>query len=131
MQTTENISMTRRVSRATAEACSTAARASRNAVNRGVSYVRRNPVKVILGAVGVGVLIALALHRREATWRERAFTLPVKKLKNLMSSATDLASSATARTGEMLGACTERTSELAGDAMTAVKKTARGLRFWS
>jgi hypothetical protein len=121
MQTTESI---KRVTQATAEACTSAARASRNVAERGVAYVRRNPVKVLLGAVTAGVLIAWALQRRGSTWQERNFTLPIKKMKNWVSATAD-------RAGETLHDYGDRAAEVAGDAMQAVKKSAREFRFWS
>ena len=121
MQTTESI---KRVTQATAEACTSAARASRNAAERGVAYVRRNPVKVLLGAVTAGVLIAWALQRRGSTWQDRAFKLPIKKMKNWVSTTAG-------RAGETLHDYSDRAAEAAGDAMQAVKKSAREFRFWS
>lgn len=118
MQTTESI---KRVTQATAEACTTAARAGRTAVEQGATYVRRNPVKVLVGALTVGVLVAWALHRRED---ERTYGVPVRRIKNWMSSAAE-------RTGETLHDYRDRAADLAGDAMHAVQKSARGLRFWS
>jgi hypothetical protein len=121
MQTTESI---KRVTQATADACTTAARASRTAADQAVNYTRRNPMKVLLGAVGAGVLIAWALHRRNASWQDRTFNLPIKKMRNWVSSTAE-------RAGESLHDYSDRAAELADDAMTAVRKSARGLRFWS
>ena len=121
MQTTESI---KRVSQATADACSTAARASRDVMDRGVGYVRRNPIKVLLGAVAVGALVAIALQRRQSPWQDRAFTLPVKRMKNWMHAAAE-------RAGETYEDYKERATEAAGDALESVQKTARGFRFWS
>ena len=121
MQTTESI---KRVTQATAEACTTAARASRSAAERCVNYTRRNPMKVLLGAVAVGVLAAWALQRRNPTWHQRTFTLPIKKMKSWMSSTAE-------RAGETLHDYSGRAAEMAGDAMQAARKSARGLRFWS
>ena len=120
MQTTESIN---RMKQATADACTTAARASKTAAERCVTYARQNPMKVLLGAVSVGVLIAWGLQRR-TTWQERAFTLPIKKMSNWASSAAE-------RAGESLHDYSDRALEMAGDAAHAVQKSARGLRFWS
>ena len=121
MQTTESI---KRVSQATADACSTAAHASRDLMERGVGYVRRNPIKVLLGAVAVGALVAIALQRRQSSWQDRVFTLPVKRMKNWMHAAAE-------RAGETYDDYKERATEAAGDALETVQKTARGFRFWS
>jgi hypothetical protein len=118
MQTTESL---KRVGQVTADACTTAARASRDVVGRGVQYVRRNPMKVLVGALATGVLIAWALQHRQ---QERTFTLPVKKLKNWMVSTAE-------RTGDALHDYKDKAADLADDALTAVRKSARGLRFWS
>ena len=121
MQTTESF---KRVSQATADAYTTAAQASRSAAERCVNYTRRNPMKVLLGAVSVGVLVAWALHRRGDTWQDRTFTLPIKRMKNWASSAAE-------RAGDVIHDYSDRATEMAGDAMHAVQKSARGLRFWS
>jgi ElaB/YqjD/DUF883 family membrane-anchored ribosome-binding protein len=128
MQTTETF---QRAKQATADAYTTAARASRTALQRGVDYVRQNPVKVMLGAVGAGVLIALAIQRRESSWQDRAFRLPIKKMKGWASSAAEQAGEAYERAGELYEDYRDRATEVAGDAMKAVQKSARGLRFWS
>ena len=120
MQTTETLT---RVKQATADACTTAARASKTAADRCVAYTRQHPFKVLLGAVSVGALIAWGLHRR-TSWHERAFTLPIKRMSNWASSAAE-------RAGESLHDYSDRALELAGDAAHAVQKSARGLRFWS
>jgi hypothetical protein len=93
-------------------------------VERGVAYTRRNPMKVLLGAAAAGVLIAWALHRRSSSWQDRAFTLPIKRMKDWVSDTAD-------RAGETFGEYRDRASEMAGDAVAAVQKSARGLRFWS
>ena len=120
MQTTESIN---RVTQATADACRTAARASKTAAERCVTYVRQNPMKVLLGAVTVGVLVGLGLQRR-TTWQERNFQLPIKKMRNWVTSTAE-------RAGESLHDYSDRAMEMAGDAAHAVQKSARGLRFWS
>ena len=120
MQTTESI---KRVTQATADACTSAARASKTAAERCVAYTRQNPMKVLLGAVAVGVLVAWGLQRR-TTWQDRTFHLPIKKMKNWVSSTAE-------RAGESLHDYSDRAMELAGDAAHAVQKSARGLRFWS
>ena len=132
MQTTESI---KRVTQATAEACTSAARASRSAVERGVNYTRRNPMKVLLGAVAVGALVGFALYRRQTSWQDRTFTLPIKRMRNWMSATAERAGDtfhdyrdlAADRAADIR----ERATELAGDAVHAVRKSARGLRFWS
>lgn len=121
MQTTESI---KRVTQATADACTTAARASRNVAERCVNYTRRNPMKVLLGAVSVGVLVAWALQRRSTTWQDRTFTLPIKKMRNWVSATAE-------RAGDTLHDYRDRAAEVAEDAVHAVQKSARGLRFWS
>jgi hypothetical protein len=121
MQTTESI---KRVTQATADACTTAARASRSAAEQCVNYTRRNPMKVLLGAVSVGVLVAWALQRRSSTWQDRTFTLPIKRMRNWVSTAAEQA-------GDAIHDYSDRAAEVAGDAMHAVQKSARGLRFWS
>lgn len=121
MQTTESI---KKVSQATADACTSAARTtarvSRETMDRGVEYTRQNPVKVLLGALAVGVLVGLALQRRELTWRERTVDGPMKKVKDWAHTA-----------GETFQDYRERATEVAGEAMQAARKSARGLRFWS
>jgi hypothetical protein len=122
MQTTESI---KKVTQATADACTSAARTTarvgRESVERGLDYTRRNPIKVLFGALTVGVLVGLALQRREATWQERAFSGPtMKKVKGWAQTA-----------GETLQDYRERATEVAGDALETARKTARGLRFWS
>ena len=121
MQTTESI---KKVTQATADACTSAARTtarvSRETVERGADYTRRNPVKVLFGALAVGVLIGLALQRREETWQERAISNPLKKVKGWAQTA-----------GETLQDYRERATEAAGEAVAVARKTARGLRFWS
>lgn len=121
MQTTETF---QRVKQATADACVTAARTSRDAVGRGVGYVRRNPIKVLLGAVAVGALVAWAVHSRRTTWQERTFSLPVKKLRLWAGSAAE-------RAGDTLEDYKDRALEVAGDAVGAMQKGASKLRFWS
>jgi ElaB/YqjD/DUF883 family membrane-anchored ribosome-binding protein len=132
MQTTESI---KRVTQATAEACTSAARASRDVVERGVSYTRRNPMKVLLGAVAVGALVAYALHRRQTSWQERSFTLPINRMRNWMSATAERAGDTLHdyrdRAADRAADLRERATEIAGDAMHAVRKSARGLRFWS
>lgn len=132
MQTTESI---KRVTHATAEACSSAARVSRNAVERGVNYTRRNPIKVLLGAVAVGALVAYAVTRRQSSWQDRTFTLPIKKMRNWVSATAERAGDTLHdyrdRAAEHATDIRERATELAGDAMQAVRKSAHGLRFWS
>jgi ElaB/YqjD/DUF883 family membrane-anchored ribosome-binding protein len=121
MQTTESL---KRASRVTADACTSAAKASRDAMERGVGYVRRNPIKVLIGAVAVGALVAMAWQRRQTNWQDRTFRLPVKRMKNWMHAAAE-------RAGETYEDYKARATEAAGDAMQSVQKTARGFRFWS
>ena len=132
MQTTESI---KRVTQATADACNSAARASRSAVERGVNYTRRNPMKVLLGAVAVGALVAYAVTRRQTSWQDRTFTLPIKKMRNWVSATAERAGDSLHdyrdRAAEHATDIRERATELAGDAMQAVRKSTRGLRFWS
>ncbi len=132
MQTTESI---KRVTQATAEACTSAARASRSAVERGVNYTRRNPMKVLLGAVAVGALVGYALYRRQTTWQDRTFTLPIKRMRNWMSDTAERAGDTLHdyrdRAADRAAEIRERATELAGDAVQAVRKSARGMRFWS
>lgn len=132
MQTTESI---KKVTQATADACTSAARASRDVVGRGVSYTRRNPMKVILGAVAVGALVAYALHRRQSSWQDRSFTLPMKRMRNWMSATAERAGDTLHdyrdRAVDRAADLRDRATELAGGAVQAVRKSAHGLRFWS
>ena len=128
MQTTESI---KRVTQATAEACTSAARASRSAVERGVNYTRRNPMKVLIGAVAVGALVGYALYRRQTTWSERTFTLPIKRMRGWMSSTAERAGDTLHDYRDRAADLGERATEMAGDAVQAIRKSARGLRFWS
>jgi hypothetical protein len=61
MRTTQTL---QKVGRVAADACSTAAQASRQAVSRGVRYLGQNPVRTIVGAVALGLLAAWAFRRR-------------------------------------------------------------------
>lgn len=121
MQTTESI---KKVTQATTEACTSAARTTarvgRESMERSLEYTRRNPLKVLLGALTVGVLVGIALQRREASWHERALGGSMKKVKGWAQTA-----------GETLQDYRERATEAAGDALETARKTARGLRFWS
>ena len=57
------------------------------AIERGQDYVRQNPVPVVLGALAVGVLVGIAIGRRdEPTLRERYVDEPLDQAHDLLHS---------------------------------------------
>ncbi|MEA3209230.1 MAG: hypothetical protein QOE70_2287 [Chthoniobacter sp.] len=57
------------------------------ALAKGEAYARENPVPVVLGALGIGILIGLALgQRHEPTARERYVDEPLNQARELLHS---------------------------------------------
>jgi hypothetical protein len=120
METTPNTLET--VRHAASEACNTAVGASKQAVQRGVKFVRKNPVGTIAGAVAVGFIVAWALHRRP-TWADRNLFNPARRVGGWFRTAADHAADAY-HEGR------ERFSEGADAAVDAGAKVVRKFRFW-
>ena len=83
------------------------------AYHRGEEYVRTNPVPVVLGALAIGLLVGLAIARREEeepTARERYLDEPLHQTRDALYS--------------ILGPVAKRIRHGYGDARSSLEKAA-------
>ena len=108
------------------------------ALTRGEEYVRRNPVPIVLGALAVGLLVGVAISRREEpTLRERYVDEPLGQARDLFYSVlAPVASRLRDEFGSAqsaAGNAAEKLQDLGGQFSPMFKQARRAagkLKFW-
>jgi ElaB/YqjD/DUF883 family membrane-anchored ribosome-binding protein len=121
-----------------ADALQTVRSRAGEALTRGGEYVRKNPVPIVFGALGIGVLIGVAMTRRdEPDLRKRYVDEPIHQARDLLYS---LLAPVTARLRNEYGHARE-SAENAADKLQEfggyfdpmfkqAQRAARKLKFW-
>jgi hypothetical protein len=89
-------------------------------LHEGETFVKANPVFIVLGGLAIGVLLGILMTRKEPTLRERYVTEPLDNLRGILS---DVNARAARETGRGSDAATQAVRSLTG-------RIKRSLSFW-